>query len=188
VKIYSYVVDHDTGYAPNPDFGLCTLCRCKFRKSGERRKNIVELAKKGDWVLGTGGASKRSAGNGKLIYAMRVDKTLTREDYYRHFSKRRRDNEPPGNDFEKHKQFALISRHFYYFGARAIDVQKFNLEKNSRGFHYVDPADFCRFVEWLERTYKRGKRGEPCQPFDKPKASKRCGAQSREDRLCRSNC
>jgi len=83
VKLYSYVVQHDNGYAPNPYFGVCTLCRCKFRRSAAGRKNIVELAKRGEWVVGTGGASERSAGHGKLIYAMRVDEKLTREQYYK---------------------------------------------------------------------------------------------------------
>jgi hypothetical protein len=82
VNVYSYVVDHDTGYAPNPYCGLCTLCRCKFQEFAEGRRNIVELAEVRDWVIGTGGASKRSAGHGKLIYAMRVDEKPTREQYY----------------------------------------------------------------------------------------------------------
>jgi Nucleotide modification associated domain 2 len=56
-KVFSYVVQHDTGYAPNPYFGVCTLCRCKFRRSRTNSKNIVELADVGDWILGTGGAA-----------------------------------------------------------------------------------------------------------------------------------
>jgi hypothetical protein len=42
--LFSYVVDHDLGFAPNPASGYCTLVHCKFEgKSG--RRNIVELAK-----------------------------------------------------------------------------------------------------------------------------------------------
>ena len=34
----------------------------------------MELAEEGDWIAGTGGADlSKSAGHGKLIYAMRVD-------------------------------------------------------------------------------------------------------------------
>jgi Nucleotide modification associated domain 2 len=126
VKLYSYVVEHDNGHAPNPYFGVCTLCRCKF----EGRRNIVPLAKEGDWVIGTGGASKRSAGHGKLVYAMRVDEKLTRWEYFtdRRFKQKkpvktgtyeqtRGDNVSPHGDFEKHEQFALLSRHFYYWPA-----------------------------------------------------------------------
>jgi hypothetical protein len=126
VKLYSYIVEHDTGYAPNPYFGLCTLCRCKFRKSPAGRPNIVELAEEGAWVIGTGGVTERSAGHGKLVYAMRVDEKLTRWEYFidDRFEKKKRvktesyertlgDNEKPRDHFEKHEQFALISRRFY---------------------------------------------------------------------------
>lgn len=56
--LFSYVVDHDHGFAPNPYGGYCTLVHCKF--GGERgRQNIVEMAKVGDWIVGTGGRSKK---------------------------------------------------------------------------------------------------------------------------------
>ncbi len=89
MKIFSYVVDHDNGFSPNPYYGVCTLAHCKFSKTD--RKNVVELAQKGDWVIGTGGNGKRSAGHGKLIYAMRVDKILTLKQYYhdRRFRKKK---------------------------------------------------------------------------------------------------
>jgi len=93
MKLFSYVVEHDTGHAPNPFFGHCTLCRCKYRKSPDKPRNVVELAKKGDWVAGTGGADqRRSAGHGKLVYAMHVDKILTRKQYWHNprFKKKRR--------------------------------------------------------------------------------------------------
>jgi hypothetical protein len=186
MKLYSYVVDHDTGYAPNPYFRVCTLCRCKYRESPKGRKNIVELAREGDWIVGTGGADPRkSAGHGKLVYAMRVDEKLTREKYYAdaRFAKKRvgkplGDNEPPSGDFENHEQYALISRHFYYFGARAIDIPKQapkNLEKRGPGFRCdFAPADIGRFVEWLENRHKPGRHGEPCQRLvDEPKGSNR---------------
>jgi hypothetical protein len=178
MKLYSYVVHHDTGRAPNPYFGVCTLCRCKYRKPGGTRRNIVELAEVGDWVVGTGGADKKkSAGHGKLVYAMRVDKKLTREQYYAcpRF-KAREDNEPPKDDFERHGQFVLISRHFYYFGAKAITIPFRKLEKSGPGFRSdFAPADIRRFVEWLEQQGKPGKRGEPCQKrVGKPRGGKTC--------------
>jgi len=180
MKLYSYVVDHDTGRAPNPYSGVCTLCRCKYRKCPTKPRNIVELAKRGDWVVGTGGADKKkSAGHGRLVYAMRVDKKLTREQYYAcpRF-KAREDNEPPKDDFERHGQFVLISWHFYYFGVSAIDIpKKFpNLEKRGPGFRSdFGPEYIRRFVEWLEKGHKPGKHGEPCQKrVDKPRGGKTC--------------
>ena len=182
MKIYSYVVDHDEGREPNPYFDTCTLCRCKFSKTAEKtdgqrgQKNIVELAEKGDWVIGTGGMSIRSAKHGKLIYAMRVDEKLKRGKYCSDPRFAEKKPERPLCDFQKHGQFALVSRHFYYFGAQAIDIRKFELEKNHRGFHYVDLAEFERFRKWLEAKYKLGIHGEPCypRPVDKTKGSERC--------------
>ena len=195
VKLYSYVVEHDTGYAPNPYLGFCTLCRCKFRKSVAGRKNIVESAKEGDWLIGTGGASKRSAGHGKLIYAMLVTEKLTREKYFSDsrfaqkkpvktststYDQKRGDNERASKVFEKREQFVLVSRHFFYFGNNAIDIpakfRRRGFEKKGPGFRCPsDPADVCRFVDWLEKERKPGKHGKPCQKLiDKPKGSKRC--------------
>src|ERR1019366_9436697 len=86
-KLYSYVVDHDLGYAPNPFGGFCTLAKCKYGtvkcRNGSYRRNIVELAEEGDWIAGTGGASSQSAGHGKLICAMRVDEIISLAEYCR---------------------------------------------------------------------------------------------------------
>jgi hypothetical protein len=58
----------------------------------------------------------------------------------------------------------------------AIDIQGFKLERNYRGFHYVDPADFQPFIEWLRIEYKPGKHGDPCYPefVNKTKRSEKC--------------
>jgi hypothetical protein len=188
VELYSYVVDHDTGFAPNPYGGLCTLCRCKFRKHRQGKRNIVELAKVGDWVIGTGGANKKkSAGHGKLIYAMRVDEKPTREEYYSHFSHDRRDNKPPSDPFEKHEQFALVSHHFYYFGANAVEIPtEYDVEKKGPGFRrHFEPADIRRFLEWVTKQFKIGKHGEPCQQSSR--APGRCSAVRHSTRGSRTS-
>lgn len=79
-KLFSYVVDHDLGFAPNPEGDYCTLVHCKFEGTSGRR-NIVELASKGDWVIGTGGLGKDSAGHGRIIYLMRVSRKLSFKRY-----------------------------------------------------------------------------------------------------------
>jgi hypothetical protein len=186
MKVYSYVVDHDVGREPNPYFGVCTLCRCKFSKKAEAthglkgRRNIVELAEPGDWVIGTGGESQKSAGNGKLIYAMKVDEKLPREKYYNDPRFANKKPERPLSDFQKHCQFALVSRHFYYFGAKAIPIpERFkHFEKKGPGFRYVDPDEFGPFLEWLKKRNPQGKHVEPCyqETVDKPKGSGRCNS------------
>ena len=57
-SLFSYVVDHDLGFAPNPLDGFCTLVHCKFGGAGGP-VNIVELAEEQDWVLGSGGQSEQ---------------------------------------------------------------------------------------------------------------------------------
>jgi hypothetical protein len=178
IRHFSYVVEHDTGEAPNPYHGFCTLCLCKYRESRKKPSNVVELAEKGDWVIGTGGANpQRSAGNGKLVYAMRVHKKITLEKYHAAraytckkpsptsgFAQQRGDNKSPKNSFERKKRFVLISRHFYYFGenAKAIPLSKRpHLEKTGPGFRYLSEGCARWFEKWIKR-FKRGKHGEPC--------------------------
>src|SRR5437016_4237679 len=71
MKLHSYIVMTDSGFAPNPFWGFCTLATCK--------PVIRRTAKVGDWIVGTG--SKNGAGQGKLVYAMRVDELLPLEKY-----------------------------------------------------------------------------------------------------------
>lgn len=70
MRLYSYVVVHDTGFAPNPFWGYCTLANCK---PAIRRTAQVE-----DWVVGL---SPKYAEN-RLIYAMRVEEILSHDAYF----------------------------------------------------------------------------------------------------------
>jgi len=80
MKIYSYMIDHDFGLAPNPFGKYCTVavCKPKIRKSGN--------LKIGDWLIGTGSKSlKKSSGFEcvlKLIYAMQVSEILCLNKYW----------------------------------------------------------------------------------------------------------
>ena len=198
-KLFSYVVEHDRGHAPNPYSGLCTLCRCKYKKCPGKPANIVEQAEKGDWIVGTGGANrKRSAGHGKLVYAMRVSEKLTRGEYYRDSRFRKKkpvkngsylegmgDNKRPRGSFEREQQFVLVSRHFYYFGRNAISFPKKrfpDLEKRGPGFRKDFDEEFvARFVNWLH-SETRGKIGDPCMKDveDSPKRTR--------SKICKPSC
>lgn len=72
MKIYSYIVTHDSGFAPNPFWGYGTLATCK--------PVIRRTARKSDWVVGTG--SVRNVGNDRLVYAMKVTEVMPLEDYW----------------------------------------------------------------------------------------------------------
>ncbi|MBS1911577.1 MAG: hypothetical protein JST22_06305 [Bacteroidetes bacterium] len=73
MKLYSYIVARDYGFAPNPFHGFCTLATCK--------PPIRAHAKVGDWIVGTG-AKKRYDFAGRLIYAMQVSELLDFDTYW----------------------------------------------------------------------------------------------------------
>ncbi|HFK5508592.1 hypothetical protein [Elizabethkingia anophelis] len=80
MKIYSYLVDHDLGLAPNPFGQYCTLAVCKPNIRKSKKLNI------GDWIIGTGSralenVSKRPYIN-YLIYAMKVSEVIPFESYW----------------------------------------------------------------------------------------------------------
>jgi hypothetical protein len=163
--LFSYVVDHDLGFAPNPYSGYCTLVHCKFGGVNGKR-NIVESADAGDWILGSGGKSKDSAGNGKLVYLMRVDETLTFQQF---LSDTRFRGRSDCEDFGSGNIRALISRHFFYFGRNAVDISALpnelalGLLKKGAWFRRDYPSQkVTQLAKWFEQTYKPGMHGEPC--------------------------
>jgi putative DNA base modification enzyme with NMAD domain len=162
VKIFSYVVDHDHGTEPNPYDGTCTLCECKFSHAKGRR-NIVELAEKGNWIIGTGGKSKNSPGHGKLIYAMKVTEKLPREKFYADKRFKKKIARPPADALNNLGRFALISSNFYYFGNKPLDIMGLGLEKRGPGFRYLEPREI-ELLRQLLKSQKPGRRGDPYSP------------------------
>lgn len=140
MKLYSYIVAHDTGFSPNPFHGYCTLACCK--------PAIRRTAKNGDWIVGL---TPKKDGN-RIVYFMRVDENpLTYAAYWndrRFKAKRPRkadavlakcgDNiyEPQGDGYKQllsmHKpedkthdlsgKYVLISETFAYFGSKPRDL------------------------------------------------------------------
>lgn len=72
MKLYSYVVARDYGFAPNPFYGVCTLATCKPK--------IRKAASIGDWIVGTG--SKVNCAENNLVFAVRVTNLITFCEYY----------------------------------------------------------------------------------------------------------
>lgn len=73
MKLYSYVVRYDSGFAPNPFYGYCTLATCK--------PFIRKAATVGDWLVGCGSNDKSIRRGGHLVYAMRVTEAITFRAY-----------------------------------------------------------------------------------------------------------
>ena len=188
MKLYSYVVAHDHGFAPNPFWGYCTLALCTPNHMGAK-------AQMGDWIMGT---SPKSSGN-KLIYLMQISETLPFDIYYndQRFEKkkpnihgswkeRNGDNIYYKNQSGEWKQHAtlhhkspdmikkdlkypvvFIAEKFYYFGEKAISIpDAFNdliLErqgcKHNHNENIVDS-----FLKWIQDSFPTGISGNPTDP------------------------
>ena len=72
VRLYSYIVATDSGFAPNSFHGFCTLATCKPK--------IRKTAQVGDWIIGTGSKSKRR--DGYIVFAMRVTEIMSFHEYW----------------------------------------------------------------------------------------------------------
>lgn len=84
-----YVVDRDFGFAPNPFHNLCTLATCK--------PITRRVAKDDDWIIGMGGS--RLNATGRCIFAMRVSRSITFDEYW--LNPRYRDKKPVRNGSKK---------------------------------------------------------------------------------------
>jgi hypothetical protein len=84
VRLYSYIVVHDTGFSPNPFHGVCTLACCK--------PVIRRTARIGDLVVGLSPRGER------FVYAMQVGRVLDFAQYWRdpQYSAKRPDRDAPG--------------------------------------------------------------------------------------------
>ncbi|TBD04824.1 hypothetical protein ELH21_10710 [Rhizobium leguminosarum] len=73
MSIYSYIVRYDSGFAPNPFYGICSLATCK--------PLIRQHAKIGDWVVGCGSDDRTVRRGGHLVYAMLITEQVTFDQY-----------------------------------------------------------------------------------------------------------
>ena len=73
-SLFSYIVRYDSGFAPNPFHGYCTLATCK--------PLIRDRAQIDDWLVGTGSNARSIRRGGYLVYAMRVTEILSTEEYW----------------------------------------------------------------------------------------------------------
>ena len=66
IRLFSYKMTHDTGFAPNPFGGFMTLATCKPK--------IRECKKIGDWIAGftSGQLNDEFVGKEKLVYLMQI--------------------------------------------------------------------------------------------------------------------
>ena len=187
MDIFSYIVRYDSGFAPNPYHGVCTLacCKPKIRAAASARDG-------GDWVMGTAPSPLER----HLIYLMKVSRTLTFDLYWQQYPEKRNspanprgDNiyEPIGGSPSGFRQLenpahdsrhrardlsenrVLISDHFFYFGKNAplLSPEYANLVHNTQGHKRIRArcdnrfALFDNLLAWVEKNWKPGIHGEP---------------------------
>lgn len=141
-KNYIYRIDHDTSFAPNIKYGICTLCGCK-------KTTIEKWAKKGSWVIGIGGND--TGKSNKVIYAMEVEATSS----YSQFKKEYPSKSKYLKGKCKLKAPVLISRKFYYFGENAFCVPN-NLKHiiiHRQGCKCVSDEDIAKLKKHILSKY-----------------------------------
>ncbi|SRR6266571_1474668 len=151
MRLFSYVVARDYGFAPNPFYSWCTLATCKPRIRGS--------AAVGDWVIGTGAKGKYRL-VGRLIFGMLVEEASDFDAYWKDARFSAKKPVPNGSlkqiygdniyhteggrwkQEDSHHSYkggrpnshniardtsvnrVLLSRRFVYFGAKAPEIPK----------------------------------------------------------------
>jgi hypothetical protein len=179
----TYVLTSDTGLAPNPYWGWCTLAVCTPNRQGAKLTQ-------GDWIAGFSGGGD---GN-RLIYAMEVTERIDMDSYFHDprfaakkpnlrgtWQERCGDNfhsKNPDGTWQQHKNrfhdagylpkdtrrpHIFAAQRFWYFGSAKIAVpEKFHALIGTRGIRVNhDPSDVQAFLAWLASTQKPGIRALP---------------------------
>ena len=76
IRLFSYKMTHDSGFAPNPFQGVCTLATCK---ADLRRTKRV-----GDWIAGFTSKHLNAdrVGEERLVYLMQITEKVPFETYH----------------------------------------------------------------------------------------------------------
>ena len=190
-RLYTYVVDQDTGMAPNPYWGWCTLAVCTPNHQGS-------LAAPGDWIAGF---LSKERGN-RFLYAMEVLDVRALDDYYRdprfrakrpilrgtwkqrcgdNFYSRNLDGEWIQHRNRFHHDEAIkrrdtryaevfVAQRFWYLGKSAAcippELAPLAGGRGARVNH--DPRLVLKFRKWVEVEFKPGISGLPNDNPDMP--------------------
>lgn len=191
MTLCTYVLTKDTGLAPNPFWGSCTLAVCTPNRQGAK----VGI---GDWIAGF---SPAADGN-RLIYAMQLSERIHMNDYFRDpryavkkpnlrgtWEQRCGDNfysQGPDGTWIQHRNrfhlgpeylakdtrnpFVYVSKTFWYFGAAAASVPpEFHRLIGARGIRVNHPTELVReFIDWLQSRHTAGVYGSPSHNPDRP--------------------
>jgi hypothetical protein len=178
-NLYTYVMQHDAGLAPNPFWGLCTLAVCTPNHQGSR-------AAPGDWISGV---SDKRRGY-KLIHVMEVDERIHMDDYFRdvRFASKKPvldgiAQQRCGDNFYSRDEvgrwishatryhtgpnclkqdtrhpWVFVARRFWYFGRKAVDIPtEFESMFGGRGARVNHLPELAEsFKVWVQASLKQG--------------------------------
>lgn len=177
-KLYTYDMVSDSGLAPNPFWGVCTLAVCTPNHQGSR-------ADKGDWIASV---SDKRHGH-QLIYATVVDERIRMDAYFDdpRFAKKKpvvhgtarqccgdnfyhlergrwKQEENPFHPGPSHtvkdtrRPYVFVGRRFWYLGGKTVPVpERFTSMFGGRGARVNhSPELAAEFKAWVERAPKRG--------------------------------
>ena len=190
MRLYTYIVHFDGGFAPCVSQSTCTLACCKPR--------IRATAKYSDWVAGV---TSKEHGSGRLIYLMSVERAFTFAEYegdkklrgridniYRpsasSYVQLRNEFHGPGSvrkDLSADR--VLLSKQFVYFGENAPVIPAEFREFVARGRgHRVygnalgepnDPSVDKKIKSFVRWAFSQGE-GRKGRPFDRPRTHRNC--------------
>lgn len=130
MMVYSYVIEHDYGFAPNPFHGPCTLAGCK--------PDIRKAAELGDIIIGTG--AKSTGLERHMVYWMRVGEISNFARYWRdpRFRYKRPDMEAPGkierfgdNIYRRDRETGLLVQAFSFHSRPDGSRNEKNLKRDT---------------------------------------------------------
>ncbi len=180
----TYVIREDTGLAPNPFWGCCTLAVCTPNRQGTRLRT-------GDWIAGF----LTKARGYRMVYAMEVAEVMGLEDYFLDsrfaakkpnlrggWKERCGDNfyskAPDGTWIQHRNRFHLderlktqdtryarvfVGQRFWYRGKKAESApSEFAPLFGGRGARVNHDCDLAKlFVAWVQSEYDEGLAGLP---------------------------
>lgn len=182
-RLNTYIVRHDTGLAPNPFWGWCTLAVCTPNHQGAR-------VEPGDWIVGF---LDKKRGH-KFLYAMEISECIHMDAYFK--DKRFKNKKPRirgtcmqkcGDNFysldaqghwKQHRTcfhkgevgkdtknpWVFVSRKFWYLGKEAQTVpEHLRPGVGGRGVRVNHPEGLVKqFKDWVLRSFNEGVSALPC--------------------------
>jgi len=194
-RIYRYVLETDSGMAPNPSDDLITLVTCK--------PGIRRMAKPGDWALG----NLPSPHNIRLAWAGRIAECMALDDYAKRHPDRRDAlmersadgclKRIPGKLAWYHPEreqqrkdltgnalvFDMASSWYFGADARTLPDELQHLVARGQGYRVNNrqSGDLNRLEGWLQEQGPPGIHGEPRDGWADARSgsSKSCGRKPR---------